>query len=87
MLYRVRSTRKAIDQDEITALYAWAPGSCFRCAAVGADTTKLDVIDTPIGDRYEIRACRRCVIDLEGERRWHAERCETDYAPGGLGAV
>ncbi|MFV8127564.1 hypothetical protein [Streptomyces syringium] len=81
-----RLQEKAIDRHEIIALYTWAVGSCFRCARRDVDTTLLDVIDTPIGDRYEIRGCQLCVLVLEEERRRYAERRGEGYAPGHLGA-
>ncbi|GAA0454441.1 hypothetical protein ACFQ2B_28040 [Streptomyces stramineus] len=80
-----RLQEKAIDRDEIIALYVWAPGSCFRCARREVDSAKLGTIDTPIGDRYEIRACRSCILDLEKERQRQADRRGENYEPGQLG--
>lgn len=70
--------------DEILSLYEWSPGSCFRCAREGLDTTLLSVIRPPAGGRYEVRACRDCILDLEAGRERAAERAGVAYAPGGL---
>lgn len=74
-----------MDDDEIAALYRWAPGSCFRCARSGVITARLDQIDTPAGVRYDVRACRDCVLCLEHERQLHAKRTGQRYVPGKLG--
>lgn len=73
-----------MDDDEIAGLYPWALGSCFRCAHEGVDTTSLGLIDTPSGARYDVRACLRCLLGLERERRRHAERAGQRYQPGKL---
>jgi hypothetical protein len=75
-----------MDDPEILALYEWAPGTCFRCARAGLDTIHIKEIPTPVGVLYEVRACRGCVLALEGERRVHAEQAGEDYQPGGLSA-
>lgn len=73
---------KAVNRDEILALYEWAPGDCFRCAATGVDTTLIADIATPIGTCYPVCACRNCVIDLEQERLRYAERTGGEYVAG-----
>lgn len=72
--------------EEILALYDWAPGDCFRCAAAGVDATFIDAICTRGGERYEARACRNCVLAIEGEQRADAERRGERYVPGRLGS-
>lgn len=71
--------------DQILALYQWATGTCFRCARTNVDTTRIRELDTPAGVRYDIRACRECVLDLEGERERHAKRAGHEYIAGELG--
>jgi hypothetical protein len=75
-----------MDDDDtlILALYKWAVGDCFRCTGTGVDTTSIADVPTPIGDRYEVRACQVCVLDLERERRASAEAAGEVYVPGGL---
>ncbi|MET9222286.1 hypothetical protein ABZX65_26470 [Streptomyces sp. NPDC003300] len=75
-----------MDDEDITRLYLWATGSCFRCARSRVETTSLNQIDTPAGVRYDVRACRACVIDLEYERMRRADRLGARYMPGGLGS-
>lgn len=69
----------------IAGLYTWTSGDCFRCADIGILVTRLAQIDTPLGDRYQVQACRRCVLAMEDERRRYAERTGGEYMPGRLG--
>lgn len=70
--------------DAILALYEWAIGTCFRCGSAGLFVTRLDSILTPRGERYDLSACGGCVLDMEEERRRHAERRGAPYQPGTL---
>lgn len=74
------------DDDEILGLYQWQTGTCFKCAHTGIDTTRLREITTRAGVRYDVRACRDCVLALEGERRRIAEKQGREYVPGRLGS-
>ncbi|MCQ8830382.1 hypothetical protein [Streptomyces malaysiensis] len=74
-----------MDRGEILSLYAWATGTCFRCAKTGTPTILLAEITPPAGDHYEVRVCERCVLELEDERRRYAERTGREYKPGRLG--
>jgi hypothetical protein len=74
-----------MEDDAILALYEWAPGNCFRCARTGLDTTSVKRIDTPAGVRYDVRACRDCVLAIEGERKRQAEEAGQEYVPGRAG--
>lgn len=73
-----------MNDHDILALYEWAPGTCFRCARSRVDTIHIREIPTPAGVLYEVRACRGCVLALEGERRAHAEQVGDVYQAGGL---
>jgi hypothetical protein len=79
--------RGSMDDPELLALYEWAPGDCFRCAQTGVDTASVKQIDTPAGVRYDARACRGCVLAIEGERKRHAEETGQEYVPGHVGEV
>ena len=70
----------------VLAAYQWTVGDCFRCATPQVLATRVGDINTPSGDHYEVRACGRCVLVMEEERRQWAERRGLDYQPGGLGA-
>ncbi|MFF6847184.1 hypothetical protein [Streptomyces antimycoticus] len=74
-----------MDRGEILGLYEWAIGVCFRCATANTATTHLGEIDPPAGDHYDIRACEKCLVELEEERRRYAERTGREYTPGQLG--
>lgn len=74
-----------MEDAEIAGLYQWVLGACFKCAREEVETTRLGQIDTPSGACYDIRACRSCLLDLERERRRHAERVGERYRPGRLG--
>jgi hypothetical protein len=74
-----------MDDEEILALYEWAPGSCFRCARTGLDTASVKRIDTPAGVRYDVRACRDCVLAIERERQCQAQESGQEYMPGRAG--
>jgi hypothetical protein len=69
----------------ILSLYKWEIGSCFRCAEANLYTARMGTIETPSGDTYELRACARCILDLEEERRQYAQRRSLEYRPGSLG--
>ncbi|WJD95556.1 hypothetical protein [Streptomyces antimycoticus] len=74
-----------MDRGEILSLYKWATANCFRCAKTNTNATLLAEITPPAGDRYEVRVCERCVLELEQERRRYAERTGRKCAPGRLG--
>lgn len=71
--------------DDILALYEWTPGSCFRCARTGLDTTHIKTVRPRSGPAREVRACRDCVLELEEVRRRDAERHGVEYVPGHVG--
>jgi hypothetical protein len=71
--------------DDILALYEWAPGDCFRCAATGVDTTHIKEIPTPVGVRFNIRACRDCVLAIEDGLDLQAQEAGVEYKPGNAG--
>lgn len=71
--------------DGILNAYDWRRGDCFRCARTRITATSLGMIVTELGDRYEVRACRACVLHLEAEARRQAERDGREYKPGQLG--
>ena len=76
-----------MDSEAILGLYQWKPGACFQCARNGVDTTVIDVLFPKDGDRQEIRACRVCVLILEGERQQDARRRGEPYEPGHVGPL
>lgn len=82
---QLRLQETTMDRGEILSHYKWATGNCFRCANADTPTTLLAEITPPAGDRYEVRVCERCVLELEGERRRYAERTGREYKPGLLG--
>ncbi|MGW2228252.1 hypothetical protein [Streptomyces formicae] len=72
--------------EEILALYGWALGVCFRHAAKGViDTTPVKTIHPRIDGEKEIRACRDCILAMEGIREKAARRAGTEYIPGRAG--
>jgi len=73
-----------MDGEEILALYEWAPGTCFRCARTGIDSTLVEVLHPKTSPPQPIRACRACLLTLEGERRLTAQRKGEPYTPGGV---
>lgn len=82
---RATPRKKAMDDDAILSLYEWATGACFRCARTDLDTTRLKELRPPAGVRYDVRACRACILGLEVEREHHAKRTGSEYVPGQLG--
>lgn len=74
-----------MDREDVLNRYVWTSGSCFRCARLGVLVTDLDLIQTPAGATYVIRACQECVLALEDERQRAARRAQRTYEPGGLG--
>ncbi|MFJ4637647.1 hypothetical protein ACIP69_18735 [Streptomyces hygroscopicus] len=82
---QLRLQEKVMDRRDILALYKWAVADCFRCAEIDTETTPLAEITPPSGHRYEVRVCERCLLDLEDEKRRHAERVGCEYEPGHLG--
>lgn len=74
-----------MDRREILAHYQWATGECFKCARSAVRTTRLGALCPPSGGHYEIRVCEECILELEDERRRHAERGGRKYEPGALG--
>lgn len=73
------------NEGAILGAYEWTVGDCFRCAQRETPTTRVGEIETPIGDVYEIRACKTCVLCMEAGRRRDAERHGWQYRPGCLG--
>lgn len=71
-----------MDSEEILSLYEWQPGACFQCARNGVDTTVVDTVYPKDGDGAEVRACKVCVLILEGERQQDARRRGVPYKPG-----
>ncbi|WP_069883581.1 hypothetical protein [Streptomyces luteocolor] len=75
-----------MNDEELLALYEWAPGKCFRHPAAGTVGTALvKTIRPRLDGEKEVRACRRCVLAMEGIRREAAERAGLDYEPGHAG--
>lgn len=76
-----------MEEDEILALYRWAPGRCFRHPACGETETALVKTIHPqsTSPPAEVRACRDCVLALEGDRREAAVRARVRYEPGRVG--
>lgn len=75
-----------MDRDEIRNHYTWAPGTCFQHPTQGTvDTTVVKRICPRDDGEHEIRACRDCVIAMEGTRREAAHRLGSEYAPGRVG--
>lgn len=79
------SQESVIRRDDITALYEWRAGDCFRCAARATPTAAIGEITPPSGDTYVIRACATCVLAMEDECRRYAARRGLPYRPGNLG--
>lgn len=77
-----------MDRDEILALYDWQSGVCFRHPGKGqVPTAVVGVIHPREDGEREVRACRDCVILMEGIRREDAARSGSEYEPGHLGDV
>lgn len=75
-----------MDDEELLDLYDWAPGICFRHPARSTvDTTLVKTIQPRLDGAKEIRACRDCVLVMEGIRRDAAGRTGSEYNPGHAG--
>jgi hypothetical protein len=74
-----------MDSEAILGLYSWAIGSCFQCARTGIETTSVGVLHPKDGPAQEIRACKVCLLILEGERAAGASRAAVPYEPGRIG--
>ncbi|MDG9701643.1 hypothetical protein [Streptomyces sp. DH37] len=72
-------------EEKILDCYRWRPGTCFRCARTGVDTARIGRVRPQAGGEHEVRACRKCVLALEADRRSAAERRGEIYEPGQLG--
>ena len=72
------------DDETILDLYQWSLGECFRCARTCVETTHLAEVVARSGVHYDVRACRYCVLVLEGEQRRVAARRGIEYEPGRL---
>lgn len=76
-----------MDSEEILDLYQWQPGgACFLCARTGVETTLVGVLHPKGADTQEIRACKVCLLILEGERAVAAHRDGVPYEPGRIGS-
>lgn len=75
-----------MEPEEILAFYTWEGGTCFRHPGRGeVDTTHLGTVH-PRGEAdADIRGCKQCVLELEGERMRAARRAGVRYEPGQLG--
>lgn len=73
------------EDEAIQKLYEWEAGCCFRCARAGVDSTLLVRLPMQSGEEVEVRACRGCLLVLEGMRRRADECAGRDYRPGSLG--
>jgi hypothetical protein len=75
-----------MDRQQILDLYDWSEGVCFRHPSKGRVPTAVVGAIHPRDDRErEVRACRDCVIALEGTRREQAVQAGVSYEPGRLG--
>ena len=75
-----------MNDEELLALYQWQPGVCFRHPGRGAvDTAVVKRLHPRADGEHEVRACRECVVEMEGIRREAAERAGSDYVPGHAG--
>lgn len=72
--------------DEILNCYSWATGSCFRCAAEDVQTALVALLRPATSPPVQIRACSRCLLVMEAERRLAAARAGRPYEPGRIGA-
>ncbi len=74
-----------MDREQILNLYEWEPGVCFRHPGHGeVMTAHVGTLRPAAGGIQDVRACRECVVELEGERVEAARRLGKEYAPGGL---
>lgn len=72
--------------EEILALYDWRSGTCFRHPNLGrVETAHVKTLHPRTGEGLDIRACKGCVLKLEGERQRAAEQSGGRYRPGRLG--
>ncbi|MPY47196.1 hypothetical protein [Streptomyces acidicola] len=79
-------TGEEMDRQQILDLYTWQPGTCFRHPGGGTvDTALVKMIKPRAGQPEEVRACRDCVLVMEGCRRNTAEQAGVEYEPGHVG--
>ncbi|WP_189389162.1 hypothetical protein [Streptomyces sp. SDr-06] len=72
-----------MDSREILSLYEWTPGLCFRHPSRGeVDTTPVSTLHPRNDGALEVRACRDCVVEMEGVRRRAAEKAGVPYEAG-----
>ncbi|ARX81484.1 hypothetical protein SMD44_00882 [Streptomyces alboflavus] len=75
-----------MNREEILALYQWQPGTCFRHPAEGVvETALVKTIQPRLDGKREIRACRECVLAMEGIRHEAARQAGAEYVPGRAG--
>ena len=75
-----------MEPQQILDLYSWEQGLCFRHPANGAmPTTVVRELHPRSGSTETVRACRACVLVMEGERRHLAQQLGYDYEPGHAG--
>ncbi|MGW6289428.1 hypothetical protein [Streptomyces sp. NPDC055107] len=75
-----------MDPQQILGLYSWELGPCFRHPAEGLmETTVVVKLHPRSGPAEPVRACRRCVLSMEDERRQFAREAGYDYEPGHAG--
>jgi hypothetical protein len=75
-----------MDREQILDLYEWSDGVCFRHPGAGiVDTIVVKKLHPRDDGEREVRACRDCVIAMEGIRREAAARSESEYEPGRVG--
>ena len=75
-----------MNPQQILGLYSWEQGSCFRHPAEGSMQTTVVVELRPRSGPAElVRACQRCVLSMEDERRQLAREMGYDYEPGHAG--
>ncbi|MGW5426909.1 hypothetical protein ACWET9_06730 [Streptomyces sp. NPDC004059] len=76
-----------MDRQQILDLYDWAPGTCFRHPSKGEVlTAHVQTIRPAAGGIQDIRACRECVLAMEGDRERAAIRTGRRYTPGASAA-
>ncbi|MEU2724103.1 hypothetical protein [Streptomyces smyrnaeus] len=71
--------------DDVLSFYDWQPGDCFKCAHRNVPTTPVSRVTAQCGKTHIVRACQRCLREMEAQRKRAAERRGERYEPGQLG--
>lgn len=70
---------------EVLSYYEWQPGDCFKCAGREVPTTPAGRITPQSGTAHTVRACQKCILEMEAQRQRAAERRGERYEPGQIG--